>query len=706
MEEQVRAPVEDRRDLAGLYSRIKTHIPLVALSTIAMMVAAGVATQFIPKKYSASAVLNYAPKEVPLKTSSNVIPLSDEARDAQIEAQIQTMQSLDVARAVVASQKLDKDPEFIKAAKKFARQSPVNSDALAAAALENLNVRRSGQSPLITINYTSRDPLQAATLASSFAREYYALQTDRQVKQSRQVSESLDKKVDALRKQVETADAAVAKFRLEHNLLSTPGSMSPEQEIASIQADLAMARANAAEAASRGAASRYAIPGGGANGPINTNTISQLQQQKAEVERRVASLSARYGPRHPQLIDANKELSAIDSQIGQEMSRIKATAGAEASAVGSRAASLSASLNAARARMADNVSASVRLGDLQREADNLRQIYQNLLQSSSEESARRSLIRPDVMITSLANVPLRPSSPNLLLNLLGGLVAGFALGVSIAYVRERWSQGLNTVDDIATLLGQNHLNSIPTLKSSIDKPKTKDPVEAVSAHPLSAYTEAFRNLATSLTYAAAAKKGKVLGISSALPKEGKTTTSIALAHVLASAGQNVLLVDADLRRRSVTTTLNPDASKGLVQVVRGECRLGEALLREETSGFDVLPLAPESHLGPMPFEAASFNELIVHLRGRYDAILFDTAPVLAVADTRILLHHFDAMVLLARWKATPVKAVRAALHQIESVGGAVTGIALTMVDLRRQAESGYGDASYYYGYMKDYYAAA
>lgn len=706
MEEDVRARVEDRSDLHGLYSRIKTHIPLIAACVVIFMALAAVATHFMPKKYTATAQLTYAPKASPVKTEGSSNQLSDEARDAEIEGQVQTLQSLDVARRVVATQKLDKDPEFVKAAEKFSRSADNRTDALAAAALENLKVRRAGQSPLIDVNYIAKEPLKAATLATAFSQQFFNLQVERKVAQSQKVSERLDSRVEALRKRVEAADAAVAKFRIANNLLSGVNSASPEQEIASIQTDLAMARAEAAEAAARRATAQNSIPGGGVNGPVNTNTISQLQQQKAEVERRVASLSSRYGDRHPALMDANKELTAINSQIGQEMSRIRQTTNSEATAAGSRAGSLSSSLAAAKGRVARNVAASVRLGDLQREADNLRQIYQNLLASSSEENARRSLVQPDISITSPASVPLKPSSPNLMLNLVGALIAGLAVGIGIAYVRERWSQGLGTVDDVSAMLGQNYLNSIPTLKSSVEKPKTTDPVAAIGLHPMSAYTEAFRNLGTSLVYAASGQtKGKVIGITSALPKEGKTTTSIAVARVLASSGQKVLLVDADLRRRSVTTTVAPQAAAGLNEVISGQKPLSQVLLKED-NGLEILPLAPEAHVGPMPFASDSFRDLVTQLRNVYDVILFDTAPILAVTDTRLLLNQFDALAVLTRWKSTPVRAVRAALHQIEAVGGKVTGVALTMVDLKRQSEAGYGDASYYYGYMKDYYASS
>jgi polysaccharide biosynthesis transport protein len=137
----------------------------------------------------------------------------------------------------------------------------------------------------------------------------------------------------------------------------------------------------------------------------------------------------------------------------------------------------------------------------------------------------------------------------------------------------------------------------------------------------------------------------------------------------------------------------------------GKAPLDDVLFRD-SSGMDVLPLTAGTPVTPKIFEDASFDALMQRLRKQYEYIVLDTAPILAVTDTRMLLRQFDALALLVRWRSTPVRAVRAAVHQINAVGGDVTGIALTMVNLKTQAQSGHGDPSYYTGYMKDYYNAS
>lgn len=693
---------EERQDLAGLFSRLKRHVPIIALCVVVMVVLAYAASTVLPRRYSASAQLEYAPQ--PPVAGAPQPQLSDLARDAKIDAEVQTMKSLPVAVRVVNQLNLDRDPELRKAAQEFATDAATGKQAIAGALLANLNAARVGTTSLFEVSYTDKNPLKAMQIANAFAQAFMTEDMQTKVDQYKQVDSRLKGQLDALRADVERADAAVAAFRVRNNLLAQPDSVTAEQEISAIRGALATARAEEAAARARSAASGSTIVGGGSSSPYSTQTLSSLRQQRAQVAARVASLQSRYGERYPALADARKELDAIDAQLSGEMRDLSRSAGNASRAAGSTTASLEASLNAAQSRLANNVRASVELADLQRTAQNARDAYQQLLTTSTQQNAQQSIMQPDSRIAAPATLPLKPSSPNVPVLLFMGAVLGLAVGLAIAYIRERWVQGLDTVDDIETMLGVDYFNSIPTPASSIDKPRTSDPAEAALLHPLSAYTEAFRNLATSMSFTATnARGGKILGITSALPKEGKTTTSTSVARVLATGGSRTLLLDTDLRRRSVSVALAPQARVGLGEVLAGSADLDSAIVREEATGLDVLPLAPTVGTSSHIFETPEFAALLDALRGRYEHIVVDTAPVLAVADTRVLAHHFDALALLVRWRGTPARAARAALHQITSVGSGVTGVALTMVNLKVQAQSGFGDPSYYADYMKDYY---
>lgn len=693
------------QDLAGIVSRFRRHVPIGIAIVLAMMILAYVATKLMTPKYEAAAQLTYAPQQALTRDAQSpaAAPVSDAARDAAIESQLQIVRSLPVAVRALKDPDVANNPGIVARAKGF-DPSGKSEDARAAALLANVSAARVGQTSLFSVSYIDTDPLAAARLANAVARAYLEVQTQQKLGQGSATTTQLKQQVDKLRAQAQAADAAVAAYRLKHNILVDPNTPMPDNELSNIGTQLSDARGAAAQAQSRGAVSGSTVISGG----VDTTALSQLREQRAEASRDLAGLSARYGDRNPQVIDARQKVADLDTGIAREMASMSRSVRAEAEAAQARSASLQASLAQAQSRLAGTVNAGVQLADLQRRADNARALYNNLLAASGQQNANSALIQPDAQMVTPAIAPLRPTSPRLLINLLVGLAAGLAIAVALAYLRERWSQTINTIDDVQRLLGVDFLTTIPTLQSAIDKPKTRDPAEAVLLHPLSSYAEAFRSLAQTLLFDARKADtpgGRVIGVGSALPREGKTTTTISIARVLAMSATKVVLIDADLRRRSVTETLAPDTQKGWIDVLQGSATLEEVMVEDKT-GAMILPLAPGSEKAARVFDGDNFGEFLGVLRGQFEVIVIDTAPVLALVDTRAMMPQLDSFVLLAHWRTTPVKAIRAALHQLETVGASVAGVAMTMVNLKTQAQSGYGDASYYYSEMKDYYVSS
>jgi capsular exopolysaccharide synthesis family protein len=198
---------------------------------------------------------------------------------------------------------------------------------------------------------------------------------------------------------------------------------------------------------------------------------------------------------------------------------------------------------------------------------------------------------------------------------------------------------------------------------------------------------------------------KVIAITSALPAEGKTLTSMALARTAALQGRRVLIVDCDLRRRNVNRLLREDPRVGLLDVLNGDATLQEAITVDAATGAHVLPLAETKYTPRDVFGSAAMDRLLADIRGRYELIILDTAPVLPVADTRVLAPKADLLVMLARWRKTPEPAVQAALRLVATPDINLAGVVLTMVDMKQQAKYGYGDPGYYYSSYKKYYAA-
>jgi capsular exopolysaccharide synthesis family protein len=242
-----------------------------------------------------------------------------------------------------------------------------------------------------------------------------------------------------------------------------------------------------------------------------------------------------------------------------------------------------------------------------------------------------------------------------------------------------------------------------SVADAVDRDLT--PVDYVVAKPLSAFTEALRSLRASILYSRLGGATKVVALTSALPAEGKTTTAVCLTRVSAQAGAKVLIIDCDLRRRNVNRLLGIEPTVGLVEVLNGSVKLDQALIHDAPSGAWVLPLASGGFTPKDVFGSAAMDNLLADVRKKFDLVILDTAPTLAVSDTRILSAKADVTVFLARWRKTPEKAILAALKTLDQAGAHVSGVALTQVDMVAQAKYGYGDAGYYYSSYKKYYAA-
>jgi capsular exopolysaccharide synthesis family protein len=195
---------------------------------------------------------------------------------------------------------------------------------------------------------------------------------------------------------------------------------------------------------------------------------------------------------------------------------------------------------------------------------------------------------------------------------------------------------------------------------------------------------------------------KVVAITSALPNEGKTTISMCLARVAAMSGQKVCVVDCDLRMQSINDIIDIETEVGILQVLAGEAQWRQAIIKDPMSDADVLPVATAGFTPRDVFGSQAMSRLITDLRAHYDLVILDCAPILAVAETRILVAQADTTVLVARAGKTPVGAMRAAVAQTETAGGSVLGIALNYVLPHWQT---YSD-SLYFDQSKSYYSVS
>jgi capsular exopolysaccharide synthesis family protein len=437
---------------------------------------------------------------------------------------------------------------------------------------------------------------------------------------------------------------------------------------------------------------------------LNSPVIQALRQQRAVASQKVADMSGRYGDRHPDLLKAKRELADIDTQIQAEIARIISNLEAQAQVARQHTRSVEGSVSQTRSTLATNNVAGVKLNELQRNADAANALYQSFKQTTAQQGIEQS----DARVISPASIPTSPSEPRIILDLALGLVIAL-IGAVLAMVgAEIFDSGLTTADDVEHDFGLPALGSIPTLDSVVDEDQDAnlpEPYDYIVQKPLSGFAETFRTLRSSLLLCRTGRPVKLVAITSSLSDEGKTTTSYCLARISALSGDKVIVIDCDLRRRGFNSFVPEEHEEGLIEVLSGKRSLDEVILPDRETGASILPLGRSPYTPRDLFSSSAMEQLLTDLTKKYDLVILDAPPVLAVADARAIVHRADAVVMLVKWRSTPRKAVESSLKVLQGANAYIAGIALTRVNQRQQSKFGYGDPAYYYGSYEKYYTS-
>lgn len=715
---------EDRLDLRSLLVTLRRRRGLILAVLATVMILAILFTASQTPRYVASSQIALVTTEnrvTPGESAETKAPQSQDLADTEVEV----LRSRELASTVAQALKLDQNPRFNPSGRQNGRlrrigesigllrpKPPVKltTEAVRRSVvdqlLSGLNITRVGSTYTFNIAMTSDQPEDAERIANEYAAQYTNLYLNRKRQDNSEALAFLSKRLEELRNQAQADTARVQQYRIANNLLSTSGASLTEQEISSYNQQVAAARAQAVEDEARLSTARAQLRSGSKGDDVgealNSSVISGLRAQRATVSARLASLEARYGSLYPDVQKTKSELNDVDEQIAAEINRVVSNLEAKARVSGERLSSIQGTLGGARAQLATNNKAMVGLDDLTRRAEASQQLYDSYLARYKQTGAEEGTERPESRIISYADLPMAPTSPRVALNLILAAIIGTGLGIASAFIAEMMFSGLTTALDVEQKLHIRCLGSIPLLSSVM--PRGSAPIQSVLDDPGSGFAEAFRSLRASINYAVDGRR-QALMITSALPREGKTTTATCLARISALAGERVVLVDVDVRQHGVSRLIrHADDRPGLIEVLRQEADLDAALIFDEESGAFILPIRQATRDVGNLLIGAEMDALLLALRERFDLIVFDAAPILPIADTRSLAMKVDAVVMVARWRSTADHAIRAALRMLPYRHVPIAGVALTLVDVRKQAKFGYGDGIFYYEKYRHYYA--
>ena len=645
-----------------------------------------------------------------------------------IESQIEIIKSDAIALSVINNLHLTDDPEFGGSIDKsagtifglfsglFHSNDKSSSSDLSRNALESFKQRvsatRVGYSFVISISFISNKPERAAQIANAIVEAYINDQLEARYEIARRANDWLQGRLGELQRQTATSDRAVADFKAKNNLVDVgKGQSADEQMVSQLNTQLLEARAQTSTAQARldrieqiirAASDINDHTAGTVADTLSSGIINQLRTRYLELVNREADLSARVGSNHLAVINMQRQIREIRNSILDELKRISETYKSDFEIAKQRQADVEKRLAGAVSDSQSASQAQGALNELESKARSYHSLYDNLLQRYTELTQQESLPMTEARFVTRASPPQGKAYPKTRLILAGALFAGLALGFGVGFLREMLDSVFRTTKQVVAVLHTNCLAVFPLAErtpasSSSEAPDQKLQLEpaglrtiirrsnimwTVNDTPLSRFAEAVRavKLAVDLSVK---EKSKVIGITSAIPNEGKSTISANLALLMAQVGARVLLVDGDLRNPSLSRALAPGAKCGIFDVISGKSSLEEVVWTDSSTNLTFLPAAT-------PFRLAHSNEIFSNdltkvffkgLRQSYDYIIVDLSPLVPVIDVRATTNLVDAYVLVVEWGRTKIKLVEHALSEAENVYENLLGVVLNKANM-------------------------
>ena len=422
---------------------------------------------------------------------------------------------------------------------------------------KRLKVDNDGRSYSIHIYFDSKSAKKAALIANTFADEYLVDELEAKYEATARANKWLNERLEALKNKVQDSEQAVADFREKSKLIEVgqTGQTVAAKQMEDMNNQLGDARVATAQAEAKLRSVKELISSkndiDSAADVLASPLIQNLREQEAEVRRNEAELASKYGPLHPKMVNARAQYAEAQAKIAEEVHKVVNGLQNEVDIAHNKETQLEEQLHEMEKRSTVENKDSVELRQLQREADANRSLYESFLTRFKETSEQADMQAPDSRIIARADVPNDPNFPKKILFAIIGLFFGGVLGVVVAYLVEYFDSGYRSAKQIEDGTGIPVIGVVPDL----DGVTQLAPEDYVVEKPMSSYGEALRTVRTAIHFSNVDRPPKVIMVTSSTPAEGKTTFCLSLARVLASGGNKILLIDADMRRSYVSKAL-------------------------------------------------------------------------------------------------------------------------------------------------------
>ena len=514
--------------------------------------------------------------------------------------------------------------------------------------LQALTVAPIRNSSLVDVRFASPSPATAATVANTLARQYIDQSLEYRFLSTKEASDWLSQQLAVERKKLEDSEQALQRYREKGDAVALEDRQNiVVQRLADLNAAYTQARTdrfekealyNQLKSLENDRTALDTFPA------ILSNTfIQQLKTQLADLQRQQAQMADRLGEKHPDMIKLSSAIENTEAKLQGELAKVVQSVRNEFLSAQAKERSLAAELESQKSGALALNRRGIEYGVLRREAESNKQMYDALMQRAKETGLSGELRASNIRIVDQAEVPRRPVRPrksvNLLLGLLGGLIAGIGLAFFVEYVDNR----VKSPDEIQQFLGLSFLGLVPAVKD-LDLKDGQSPV--VSNTVPQNFAEAFREIRTSVMFSSADDGSRAVLVTSTQPSEGKSVVAANLAISLAHAGLRVLIVDADMRKPRLHDLMKVKQEPGLSSLLVGRAKASEVVLKTSTSNLWVMPAGPNP---PNPAEllgSTRFADLLKTLGEHFDWVVLDSPPVMAVTDPSVVAFRTTGVIFV------------------------------------------------------------
>jgi polysaccharide biosynthesis transport protein len=679
---------------------------VIIASVFGALVLGALITLFMTRQFTASATIEIA------RESNKVVQIEGVEQEASAtdlefyQTQYGLLQSRTLAESVARQLKLAEDPSFFEM---FGRPTDELFDDISrrpSAAerqkrlriageilLKNIRIEPLRLSRLVYVRFTSPNPELSAKIVNTWTATFIRSNLERRFEATSYARRFLEDRLAQLRQRLEESERALVAYASQQRIINIPSSggggatversiiaedlATLNNELAKATADRIRIQARVNEAGGRGATTPEALSNVG---------ISQLRQKRAELAAEQERLLSQFQPDYPPARAVAAQLAQLDRSIAREEGRVGSSFVTSYREALAREQNLLRRVNELKGGVLDLRRRSIQYNIFQREVDTNRALYDGLLQRYKEIGVAGGVGTNNVSIVDAADVPNRPSSPILIINMLLATVAGLAIGALIVFLLEQSDQALSDPREVERRL---HIPLLGTIPKTVDQTT----YEAMQDRK-SMLVEAYLSVQTNLEFSTTHGVPRSLSVASTRQAEGKSTTAFALATSIARAHRRVVLVDGDMRSPSVHGLLKLSNAKGLSNYLAGSDDIAPLLQTVDEFGFSAIAAGPTPPNAAELLTGDRLRRLIDELSKQFDHVVIDSPPVLGLADAILIGSRTEGVVFAVESHGIAVTDVQVALARLRDAGVNVIGAVLTKFESQKAAY-GYG---YDYGY--------